>query len=64
MTATWCDLNCTHASFPEDQGVDGSQSCRTFQALYCEKLGRLVYKNDRCRAEPDEGAPPLSPESE
>jgi hypothetical protein len=45
----WCDLNCVYASFPEEKGVDGSESCRTFQALYCEKLGRLVFKNDRCR---------------
>ncbi len=54
----WCDLHCEDASFPETSDVDGSGSCRTFQALYCNKLGRLVYKNDLCRADPapeDEG---------
>lgn len=62
MTALWCDLNCPHASFPGNEGIDGSQSCRTFQALYCEKLGRLVYKNDRCRAEGDKGVSPPAPQ--
>jgi hypothetical protein len=27
------------------QAVDGAGSCRTFQALHCAKLGRLVHKN-------------------
>jgi hypothetical protein len=54
MTEKWCDLRCPAASFPEEEGVDGAQSCRTFQALYCEKLDRLVYKNNRCMAESSE----------
>jgi hypothetical protein len=54
MNMKWCDLNCVYASFPEEKGVDGSESCRTFQALYCEKLSRLVFKNDRCRVEAEE----------
>jgi len=50
VSAKWCDLSCEHAAFPEEEALDGSGSCRTFQALYCRLLGRLVFKNDRCRA--------------
>jgi hypothetical protein len=44
----WCDLSCEHASFPQVQAVDGAGSCRTFSALHCAKLGRLVHKNAPC----------------
>ncbi|KMY66583.1 hypothetical protein AAU61_15715 [Desulfocarbo indianensis] len=44
----WCDLSCPHASFPQEEAVDGAGSCRTFVALYCRELGRLVAKNAPC----------------
>jgi len=53
----FCDLQCPHASFPKKEGVDGAGSCRTFVALYCGKLNRLVPKNGVCQADreqPDE----------
>ncbi|MEW6660266.1 MAG: hypothetical protein AB1424_16600 [Thermodesulfobacteriota bacterium] len=54
----WCDLSCEHASFPKVQAVDGAGSCRTFSALHCAKLGRLVHKNAACpcQASADDGA--------
>jgi hypothetical protein len=45
----WCDLSCEYASFPQTEAVDGSGSCRTFAALYCAKLNRLVYKHGPCQ---------------
>lgn len=57
----WCDLTCPWAEFPDDVAVDGSLSCRTFRALYCRQLGRLVPQNARCaarRTAPD-AAPPV-----
>ncbi len=50
----WCDLSCEHASFPKEQAVDGAGSCRTFAALYCAKLERLVHKNGLCPCEVDD----------
>ncbi len=47
----WCDLSCEHASFPQVQAVDGAGSCRTFQALHCARLGRLVHRNAPCPLE-------------
>jgi len=44
----FCDLNCRYARWPEQEGLDGSGSCRTFQAFYCEKKGRTVHKNAPC----------------
>ena len=49
----WCDLSCPQASFPKDDAVDGSGSCRTFAALYCARLERLVAKNAPCAAGED-----------
>jgi len=46
----WCDLTCPEASFPEQDAVDGAGSCRTFSALFCSCLGRLVPKNAPCAA--------------
>ncbi|MEW5722270.1 MAG: hypothetical protein AB1896_04130 [Thermodesulfobacteriota bacterium] len=46
----FCDLKCPHASFPKDKAVDGAGSCRTFAALYCARLDRLVHKNAPCPA--------------
>jgi hypothetical protein len=46
----WCDLSCPHAAFPEESGLDGSGSCRTFLALRCRFLGEIVTKNGPCEA--------------
>ncbi len=48
----WCDLGCPHADFPPEGAVDGSDSCRTFLALWCRRLRHLVTKNARCAARP------------
>lgn len=45
---TFCDLKCEHASFPDEEGVDGARSCRTFSALWCDLLGEYVAKNSPC----------------
>lgn len=45
----YCDLSCEYAEFPQ-QLSDGSYTCRTFIALYCKKLGRLVDKNGPCQS--------------
>lgn len=47
----WCDLTCPEASFPGQEAVDGAGSCRTFSALHCRVLGRLVAKNAPCAAQ-------------
>ena len=47
----WCDLICPEAGFPKEGAVDGAGSCRTFAALFCAKLGRLVAKNAPCAVE-------------
>ena len=44
----FCDLTCKYARWPKDDGLDGSGSCRTFQAVFCEKKGRTVHKNAPC----------------
>ena len=44
----FCDLRCEHAEFPKLHGVDGANSCRTFAALYCKQLEKLVTKNAPC----------------
>lgn len=41
-------MSCRHARWPERESLDGSGSCRTFQAVYCEKKERLVHKNAPC----------------
>lgn len=46
----WCDMRCEHASFPDEEAVDGSGTCRTFQAIFCKKLKRYVAKNAPCSA--------------
>lgn len=46
----WCDLNCEFAAFPETNDLDGAKSCRTFVALYCKKLNKIVTKNSPCAA--------------
>ena len=49
----WCDLSCPEAEFPRQEAVDGAGSCRTFSALYCRRLKRLVPKNAPCQAPED-----------
>jgi hypothetical protein len=44
----WCDLTCPEASFPRQEAGDGAGSCRTFSALHCRVLDRLVAKNAPC----------------
>ncbi len=44
----FCDLNCRFARWPEDEALDGSGSCRTFQAIFCRKRDLLVHKNAPC----------------
>ena len=44
----FCDLSCRYASWPQDEALDGSGSCRTFQAVFCAKQNRLVHKNAPC----------------
>jgi len=59
----FCDLECKHASFPKDDSVDGSRSCRTFIALYCKKKKSLVHKNMPCKekAESEKGRKKAAP---
>ncbi|MCU0559312.1 MAG: hypothetical protein MUD16_03885 [Desulfobacterales bacterium] len=42
----FCDLRCEQAEFARETALDGS--CRTFQSLWCAKLGRHVTKNAPC----------------
>jgi hypothetical protein len=44
----FCDLKCRYADWPKTEASDGSGSCRTFQAISCNKKGRLVHKNAPC----------------
>ena len=53
----WCDLSCEHASFPQTDAVDGAGSCRTFAALFCARLNKLVHKNGPCQCEDQSGSP-------
>ncbi len=50
----WCDFQCENASFAKDEAIDGSGSCRTFQAVWCEKLNKYVHKNSPCAANAEE----------
>lgn len=45
---TFCDTKCEYAKFPKDEAIDGAKSCRTFSALWCEKLDQYVVKNAPC----------------
>jgi hypothetical protein len=53
----WCDLSCEHASFPSTEAVDGSGSCRTFTALRCARLHRLVHKHGPCQCRDETDSP-------
>ncbi|HPG40065.1 MAG TPA: hypothetical protein PLP19_09875 [bacterium] len=47
----FCDLKCEFADFPKQEHLDGSNSCRTFAALWCSQLQKLVTKNAPCAVE-------------
>jgi hypothetical protein len=47
----FCDLKCEYASFPKEESIDGAKSCRTFLALFCSRLNRIVTKNAPCAVE-------------
>jgi hypothetical protein len=44
----FCDFNCRYARRPKEEALDGSGSCRTFQAIFCKKKNRPVFKNAPC----------------
>lgn len=46
----WCTLDCEFADWPKSN-IDGAKSCRTFNALYCNKLNEHVTRNTPCAAE-------------
>ncbi|HQP51800.1 MAG TPA: hypothetical protein PLA06_06445 [Syntrophorhabdaceae bacterium] len=39
---------CEYAEHPKETAVDGSGSCRTFVAIYCNLKKSLVHKNMPC----------------
>ncbi len=43
----FCDLKCAYASAPKEE-MDGSRSCMTFTAIWCELFGRHVMKSQPC----------------
>ena len=53
----WCDMECPDAAFPDEPGLDGSGSCRTFLAVYCQKHKSLNMKNSLCLDLKTETAP-------
>lgn len=59
----YCDLNCKYARWP-DKLADGSKTCRTFIALHCDKIGRLVDKNGLCKVNPVKGPDADPPEKD
>jgi len=44
----FCDFRCKHAAFPKEEGIDGTGSCQTFSAVWCELLQEYVPKNAPC----------------
>ena len=46
----FCDMGFEYADWPRDDALDGSGSCRTFSAIHCKKLNRVVHKNGPCQA--------------
>lgn len=55
---SFCDFHCAYARWPEEAGLDGAGSCRTFQAVFCEKKGRYVHKNLPCAEKKPRPEPP------
>lgn len=58
----FCDMRCKHATWPTEEGADGSGSCRTFQAVYCLLKQELVHKNQPC-GDKTLGDPPTEAEA-
>ncbi|MDM7925033.1 MAG: hypothetical protein QUS35_03350 [bacterium] len=46
----FCDFHCPRAEFPKERAVDGSDSCRTFAAVWCLELQAYTTKNAPCAA--------------
>ena len=46
----WCTIACDNAVWPKEY-VDGSNSCRTFNALWCRALEQHVTRNAPCALE-------------
>jgi len=44
----FCDMNCRYAEWPGSDALDGAAGCRTFQAIFCRKKKKVVYKNAPC----------------
>jgi hypothetical protein len=44
----FCDHHCRFADWPSATALDGSGSCRTFQAIFCRKKEQVVLKNAPC----------------
>ena len=44
----FCDLMCRYAEMPKEGALDGSESCRTFIAVYCSRKKSFVHKNMPC----------------
>ncbi len=51
----FCDMNCIYAEWPDAEALDGSASCRTFQAIFCEKKAMHVHKNAPCNMKEKRG---------
>jgi hypothetical protein len=41
-------MNCEYARFPRDEDIDGSRSCQTYLAIWCQQLEQYVTKNAPC----------------
>jgi hypothetical protein len=46
----WCTMACEHAEWPR-ASVDGSNSCRTFSAIWCTALQQHTTRNAPCALE-------------
>jgi len=44
----FCDLRCEQAEFAREEALDGSGTCRTFVAIWCNDLQKHVAKNAPC----------------
>jgi len=45
---SFCDFMCRYAEVPKEGALDGSGSCRTFIAVYCNRKKTFVPKNIAC----------------
>ena len=42
-------MRCKYADFPKQKYLNGSNSCRTFQAIDCKLKNKIVFKNLSCK---------------